>query len=111
MVSCRFNVYKHLLAYHIHDLRIEREVETLMPRGVKKTFAESLAEMERDKEHFERRMREKPLKSPCLKGRLKHQFRHRQTHGELTLRNHADWRCKWCNKTLRQVRDEQRKKS
>lgn len=53
----------------------------------------------------ERREREsEKLKSPCLPGRLRHYFAHRGARSP-TL----DSPCRWCGKTLRQVRKEQRR--
>lgn len=48
-----------------------------------------------------------PLSSPCLEGRKRHQWRSRKTHGELNLTDHGHYRCKWCGKSFREVREEQ----
>lgn len=77
----------------------------LSPRGIKKTYAENIRELEERREYVERRMTEKPLKSPCLKGRLRHQFRSPKTRS-LT----SDLVCWYCGKTVAQVRAEQRRK-
>lgn len=54
----------------------------------------------------ERRLEEwKKKKSPCLKGRLRHYFREPKTRS-LT----PDLKCKWCGKTVAQVKAEQRRR-
>lgn len=63
------------------------------------------------KENMERRDREKKIeewntkRSKCLKPRLRHYFREPRTRA-LT----PDLKCKWCGKTVAQVRAEQRRK-
>lgn len=55
---------------------------------------------------LERERASKKLKSPCLPGRLKHQYSSPGTRGP----PRPDSTCFHCRKTLRQVRKEQRRK-
>ena len=71
-------------------------------RGRKKSHAEIVKETMDREEWYQRRIAKKPLKSPCLKGRLKHYFREPKTRS-LT----PDLKCKWCGKTVAEVRAEQ----
>jgi hypothetical protein len=73
-------------------------------RGRKKSHAEIVKETMDREEWYQRRIAKKPLKSPCLKGRLKHYFREPKTRS-LT----PDLKCKWCGKTVAEVRAEQRR--
>ena len=77
-----------------------------MPRGTPKTYAENIQEMEEYKEYYERRIAKKPLRSPCLEGRLRHYFREPKTRS-LT----PDLKCKRCGKSVAQVKEEQRVKN
>ena len=57
-----------------------------------------------EEEHRQRRIESwTKKKSPCLKGRQKHYFREPRTRS-LT----PDLECKWCGKTVAQVRAEQK---
>ena len=71
-----------------------------MPRGIKKTLSERLADNRWYRKHYERRIAEKPLASPCLPGRLRHEFG----------RGTGTWRkeCMWCNKSREQIKKEQK---
>lgn len=73
-------------------------------RRRKKTLEERLDEIKSDREYYERRISKRPLKSPCLEGRLRHCFRSGKTRS-LT----PELKCWWCRKTVAQVRAEQRK--
>lgn len=71
-------------------------------RGHKKTWKENVEDLEQQRYYVKRRMAEKPLKSPCVEGRLKHQFRSPSTRSLA-----PDLTCWYCGKTVAQVRAEQ----
>lgn len=73
-----------------------------MPRGHPKTYEQRRREWDRDEAYYQRRINKKPLKSPCLKGRLSHSFG--RGFG-LVNKN-----CIWCGKSREQIKREQRKK-
>lgn len=70
-----------------------------MPRGIKKTYSERLKDLEWYRERYERRIEKKPLGSPCLPGRLRHEF----GRGVGT----AQKNCSWCSKSREQIKKEQ----
>jgi len=76
-----------------------------MPRGHKLSWEERYRRYRLDREWREKRLKEHPLKSPCLGLRLKHSFRSPNTRS-LT----DDLTCRYCGKTVAQVKKEQRRK-
>lgn len=71
-----------------------------MPRGIKKTRSEREKDNQWHRDRYERRIANKPLASPCLSGRLRHEFG----------RGTGTWRkeCMWCHKSREQIKKEQK---
>jgi len=79
-----------------------------MPRGIPKTYSERMRDYRAHQRRVKRILRERPPRSPCLPGRIRHRFRSPWTRGPLNVHDHGDEQCWLCGKTFAQVKEEQK---